>query len=161
SFARDREPSMSMSSNTPINYHMQPRNPVPPPGPIQQMPQRQFQQPQFQSQLTRPQPVVQRERWISPEDQTCNGLIAENERCLENITQAVMQKRTDFSESIAVFNGNLQKLIQITNQMAASLPMFYFTPISVNLPKFKKEDIRHSPAYGADFVKQEQRRDVL
>ncbi|ELP88974.1 hypothetical protein EIN_491830 [Entamoeba invadens IP1] len=180
----DRDASMSISSNntTPLTFSQPPPQfQLQPPRaqlstsniPIQPQPHAynrpgMFQQPTFQpppQQQRVPQPPPQmmypqqpqRDRYQLPDDQTCHQLLMDNERCIETITQSILQKRGDISESVAVFNSNFNRLMQITNQMGM-MPAFGFQPMGINAsPKFKKidmppQDLRNSQStYGFDF----------
>ncbi|GAB1225533.1 hypothetical protein ENUP19_0254G0035 [Entamoeba nuttalli] len=113
----------------------------------------------LQSSLGRTAPVMYqtRDRRYTQEDQVCDRLINENEQYLELITATVMRKQGDFGEYISLFSSNVSKLLQITERMTANLPLFYFSPININPPKFKKidlspqEQIRIQPTYGLEF----------
>ncbi|EDR26554.1 hypothetical protein EDI_067220 [Entamoeba dispar SAW760] len=174
--------SMSISSNAPpplvttmaqpitiqhpqIQVAPQPRVTVPQSAVISQPPNPSYPRPNafpqnsyLPSSIGRTAPIMYqtRDRGYSLDDQTCDHLIGENERCLEAITATVMRKQGDFGDYISVFSSNVNRLLQITERMTANLPLFYFSPININPPKFKKVDlpqepIRIQPTYGLEF----------
>ncbi|GAB1226111.1 hypothetical protein ENUP19_0275G0007 [Entamoeba nuttalli] len=117
------------------------------------------------SSLGRAPPIMYqtRDRGYTQDDQICEQLIADNERCLEIITNTVLQKRSDFGDTTTVFNSNVNKLLQLTGTMTANLPLFYFAPTNINIPKFKKVNlppqdpsVRPPQQYGLDFQIQKQ-----
>ena len=164
---REREMSISsanqpMMTSQPIHYpqmsmgqsRMQLGNPVAQPQ-LQHNPYgRSIMQSQpYPSQMMFPP----RERMLlSIEEQNCERLIYDNDRCLEIIINALVSKGNDLGDSVTCFHANINKLLQLTSQMAQnSLPLFSSQPTQIPIPsmhKFKKIEIppehMRQPSYG-------------